>query len=387
MQQRNYQREMDALIASLDARPRLLLHSCCGPCSSACLERLAPHFDIDVFFYNPNILPAEEWEKRLFWQKHLLETAPFGKNVGLIVPERDETAFRLAAAGLEAEAEGGARCTECFVLRLSRTAEAARKGGYDYFATTLTVSPHKNAPLINAIGEKLAEDHGVLWLPSDFKKRDGYRRSIERTNTDCTARAGAAAVCPRIFKYHHRKRYLVLNSNDLREKLIIPAVVGALYAALTMLLAPISYGNLQFRISEALCVLPVFFPYTSVGLFLGCALANMISAAGILDVVFGSLATLCAGLCAAACGREARRTGAMPSVTMRVLACLSPVVWNGVVIGAVLAWSFARDAFWQSFLLFGAEVALGEAGVLFLLGMPLISLIPRIFHLERKNAA
>ena len=160
-----------------------------------------------------------------------------------------------------------------------------------------------------------------------------------------------------------------MNSNDLREKLIIPAVVGALYAALTMLLAPISYGNLQFRISEALCVLPVFFPYTSVGLFLG------------------SLATLCAGLCAAACGREARRTGAMPSVTMRVLACLSPVVWNGVVIGAVLAWSFARDAFWQSFLLFGAEVALGEAGVLFLLGMPLISLIPRIFHLERKNAA
>ena len=117
-----------------------------------------------------------------------------------------------------------------------------------------------------------------------------------------------------------------MNSNDLREKLIIPAVVGALYAALTMLLAPISYGNLQFRISEALCVLPVFFPYTSVGLFLGCALANMISAAGILDVVFGSLATLCAGLCAAACGREARRTGAMPSVTMRVLACLSPVV-------------------------------------------------------------
>ena len=109
MQQRNYQREMDALIASLDARPRLLLHSCCGPCSSACLERLAPHFDIDVFFYNPNILPAEEWEKRLFWQKHLLETAPFGKNVGLIVPERDETAFRLAAAGLEAEAEGGGR--------------------------------------------------------------------------------------------------------------------------------------------------------------------------------------------------------------------------------------------------------------------------------------
>ena len=97
MQQRNYQREMDALIASLDARPRLLLHSCCGPCSSACLERLAPHFDIDVFFYNPNILPAEEWEKRLFWQKHLLEMAPFGKNVGLI--GRDGVSPRRGGAG------------------------------------------------------------------------------------------------------------------------------------------------------------------------------------------------------------------------------------------------------------------------------------------------
>ena len=177
-----------------------------------------------------------------------------------------------------------------------------------------------------------------------------------------------------------------MKGNNLRNKLILPAVVGALYAALTMLLAPISYGAVQFRISEALCVLPVFFPYTSVGLFLGCALANMISAAGILDVVFGSLATLAAGLCAALCGRAARRTGTMPSHPMRILACLSPVVWNGAVIGAVLAWSFARDAFWQSFLLFGAEVALGEAGVLFLLGMPLLSLIPRIFPLtERKE--
>ena len=179
-----------------------------------------------------------------------------------------------------------------------------------------------------------------------------------------------------------------MNSNDLRNKLITPAVVGALYAALTMMLAPISYGALQFRVSEALCVLPVFFPYTSVGLFLGCALANLMSAAGMLDVVFGSLATLCAGLCAAACGREARRTGTMPSLSMRLLACVSPVLWNGVVIGAVLAWSFARDAFWQSFLLMGAEVAIGEAGVLFLLGMPLLAVVPRIFHLvERKNAA
>ena len=176
----NWQSKTDDHIEALGGRKaRLLLHACCAPCSSYTLAYLSPHFrQIDVFFYNPNILPAEEWEKRLFWQRHLLEAAPFGKDVGLIVPERDEAAFRLAAAGLEDESEGGARCTECFVLRLTRTAAAAREGGYDYFATTLTVSPHKNAPLINAIGEKLAGEYGVSWLPSDFKKRDGYRRSI-----------------------------------------------------------------------------------------------------------------------------------------------------------------------------------------------------------------
>ena len=179
-----------------------------------------------------------------------------------------------------------------------------------------------------------------------------------------------------------------MNSSDLRNKLILPAVTGALYAALTMMLAPISYGALQFRISEALCVLPVFFPYTSIGLFIGCALANLISAAGVIDVVFGSLATLGAALCSAWCGREARRSGVMPSVPMRLLACASPVLWNGVVIGAVLAWSFARDAFWQSYLIMGLEVALGEAVVLFVLGMPFLSVIPRVFHLfERKNTA
>ena len=177
---RNYSREMDALTASLGSRrPRLLLHSCCGPCSSAVLEAVTPHFETTVFFYNPNILPAEEFEKRLWWQRYLLEHAPFAAGVALIVPDRDEAAFRATAAGLADAPEGGARCTACFELRLSRTAEAARAGGFDYFATTLTVSPHKNAPLINAIGERLAAEKGVAWLPSDFKKKDGYKRSIE----------------------------------------------------------------------------------------------------------------------------------------------------------------------------------------------------------------
>ena len=176
----NYYREMEAQLAALgDARPRLLLHSCCGPCSSAVLEIVTRYFDTTVFYYNPNILPAEEFEKRLRWQRYLLETAPFAAGVELIVPERDEAAFRAAAGGLESEPEGGARCTECFSLRLGRTASAAKAEGFDYFCTTLTVSPHKNAPLINAIGQRLGAEAGVKWLFSDFKKKDGYKRSIE----------------------------------------------------------------------------------------------------------------------------------------------------------------------------------------------------------------
>lgn len=178
MNPRNYRNEMDALIASLgERRPRLLLHSCCGPCSTACLELLTPHFAVTVYFYNPNILPEEEFFRRLDTQKQVLDTAPFAKGVDLIVPDRDESAFWAAARGLENAPEGGARCTECFRLRLDRTARAARELGFDYFATTLTVSPHKNAPLINAIGEELGAQHGVLWLPTDFKKKEGYKRS------------------------------------------------------------------------------------------------------------------------------------------------------------------------------------------------------------------
>lgn len=177
---RNYDREMTELIRTLDGRrPRLLLHACCGPCASAVLERVTPCFETTVFYYNPNILPEEEFEKRLFWLRHLLREAPFCRGAELLVPPRDEAAFRRAAAGLEQEREGGARCTVCFDLRLRATAEAAKAGSYDFFATTLTVSPHKNAPLINAIGESLGESFGISWLPSDFKKRDGYRRSIE----------------------------------------------------------------------------------------------------------------------------------------------------------------------------------------------------------------
>ncbi|MBR6208539.1 MAG: epoxyqueuosine reductase QueH [Oscillospiraceae bacterium] len=177
---RNYDREMTEMIRALGpSRPRLLLHACCSPCASSVLERLTPHFDTTVLYYNPNTRPEAEFEKRLYWLRQLLASAPFARGVELLVPEWDEEAFLAAARGLEGEPEGGKRCTRCFELRLQKTADMARAGGYDFFATTLTVSPHKNAVLINALGERLGEETAVAWLPSDFKKRDGYRRSIE----------------------------------------------------------------------------------------------------------------------------------------------------------------------------------------------------------------
>lgn len=168
------QKNMDALIQSLgERRPRLLLHSCCGPCSSYVLEYLSDYFDITLFFYNPNIQPAEEYEKRLSAQKQLLERAKYKNPVVFLAGEYEPQRFFEAVKGLENCREGGARCEKCFELRLSKAAEIAKKGGFDYFATTLTVSPHKNAVLINEIGGRYQN-----YLPSDFKKREGYKRSI-----------------------------------------------------------------------------------------------------------------------------------------------------------------------------------------------------------------
>ena len=165
---------------------------------------------------------------------------------------------------------------------------------------------------------------------------------------------------------------------DLKRKLVYPAVVGGAYAALTMVLAPISYGAIQCRLSEALCILPFFLPETAWGLFLGCALANTISAAGLLDVVFGSLATLLAGLCTARLGRGWRRGGGSPGWGVRLGACMMPVLWNGVIIGAILSASFMpREACWSGMALMGGEVALGEAAAMLALGLPLMKAAER----------
>ena len=172
----NFDKQMEAVIASLEGRPRLLLHSCCGPCSSAVIERLAPHFDLTVYYYNPNIAPEEEYRRRLATQRQLVEA--LGGAV-LVEGEYDHAAFLAAVKGLEGEPEGGKRCTACFRLRLEATARRAAEGGFDWFCTTLSVSPHKDAARLNAIAAELAARYGVPALPADFKKREGYKRSIE----------------------------------------------------------------------------------------------------------------------------------------------------------------------------------------------------------------
>ncbi len=178
----NYQLLCDEKIKKLTAngkRPRLLLHSCCGPCSSYVLEYLYAFFDITVLFFNPNIYPEDEYKKRLSEQKKLIELMNFENPVSLLTVPYDYYEFLTSSSGLENEKEGGARCTECFRLRLGRCAEIAKERGFDVFATTLSVSPHKNAELLNSIGEELSGKYGVAYLPSDFKKREGYKRSIE----------------------------------------------------------------------------------------------------------------------------------------------------------------------------------------------------------------
>jgi predicted adenine nucleotide alpha hydrolase (AANH) superfamily ATPase len=160
-------------------RPRLLLHSCCAPCSSYTLEYLSPLFDITVFFYNPNIAPSEEYSLRLSEQRRLIaEMFPFG-GVSLIEGEYSPEAWLSSVSGFEYEAEGGARCEICIRERLLKTARLAKDSGFDCFSTTLTISPHKHADMINSFSLSLERDIGIRSLPLDLKKNNGYKRSIE----------------------------------------------------------------------------------------------------------------------------------------------------------------------------------------------------------------
>ncbi len=183
MNTRNYQRELDQLLAQLTTVPRLLLHSCCAPCSSSVLEYLRRYFEITVFYYNPNISMEAEYQKRVEEQKRLInaynQLPDSGYPIAVIEGDYEPEVFYVAAKGLEQCPEGGERCFACYELRLGKTAALAKKQAYDYFATTLTISPLKNAAKLNEIGERLAERYQISWLPSDFKKKNGYKRSIE----------------------------------------------------------------------------------------------------------------------------------------------------------------------------------------------------------------
>lgn len=178
----NYQKELDKILGELEKEqrvPTLLLHSCCAPCSSYVLEYLSRYFRITVFYYNPNIYPEDEYAKRTLEQQKLIREMNLEYPVSFLEGRYDRQEFFRVAEGLEDAREGGSRCMKCYALRLEETARTARDKGFDFFTTTLSISPMKNAQKLNEIGQKTGEKYGVDYLVSDFKKRNGYKRSIE----------------------------------------------------------------------------------------------------------------------------------------------------------------------------------------------------------------
>ena len=178
----NYQKELDKTLEQLEKEervPTLLLHSCCAPCSSYVLEYLSQYFQITVFYYNPNIYPESEYTKRILEQQTLIGQMKSKYPISFMAGAYDKERFYAMAEGMEALKEGGALCMKCYELMLREAAEVAKKGNFDYFTTTLSISPMKNAVKLNEIGMRLAEEYQVAYLLSDFKKKNGYKRSIE----------------------------------------------------------------------------------------------------------------------------------------------------------------------------------------------------------------
>lgn len=178
----NYSLILERTLSSLEElgeRPSLLLHACCAPCSSYVLEYLSKYFDVTLFFYNPNISPKEEFDFRAEELRRLIGEMPLPSSVKLICGRYDPEEFESIAKGYEELPEGGARCYRCYALRLEESAKRAKDGGYDYFCTTLSISPYKNAEWLNSLGKELSEKYGVGYLFSDFKKKNGYKRSCQ----------------------------------------------------------------------------------------------------------------------------------------------------------------------------------------------------------------
>ncbi|WP_101772479.1 5-formyltetrahydrofolate cyclo-ligase [Peptostreptococcus faecalis] len=179
---KNFQKELEKIIdinREIGKIPKLLLHSCCGPCSSYCLEYLSNYFEITVFYYNPNIYPSDEYWYRVEEQQKIIELTDAKNLIRMIEGKYETDKFYKMAKGLEHEPEGGKRCIKCYEMRLKEAAKIAKEFDFDYFTTTLTISPHKNSQKLNEIGELVGEIVGVNHLPSDFKKNNGYKRSCE----------------------------------------------------------------------------------------------------------------------------------------------------------------------------------------------------------------
>ena len=176
----NYQKKLDEIISSLDSKKSLLLQVCCAPCSSYCIEYLRNYFDITILYYNPNISPIEEYNKRLEEVKRFVNS--FEPSIKLLECNYDGDKFDDMAKGLEDIPEGGSRCYKCYKLRLEETARIAKENNFDYFGTTLSISPYKNAAWLNEIGKNLEDKYNISYLYADFKKKNGYKRSIELSN-------------------------------------------------------------------------------------------------------------------------------------------------------------------------------------------------------------
>ena len=174
----NYQLLMEEEIKNLTTKPKLLLHVCCGPCSSSVLEILNKHFEITIYYYNPNTYPYEEYQKRLNEVIKLLSETK-ETNIKIINEKYDDVDFYEYVKGYEEDKEGGSRCHKCYYYRLNQTAKYAKENNYDYFTTTLSVSPYKNSKKLNEIGEQLSKKYNIKYLYADFKKKDGYKKSIE----------------------------------------------------------------------------------------------------------------------------------------------------------------------------------------------------------------
>ncbi len=182
MEKKNYDLLMQEIINKNEEEgfvPSLLLHTCCAPCSTQVISRLSNYFHITVFYYNPNIEPYVEYQKRKEEQKRFLDSYKSKYKISFIDCDWENEEFKNVVRGLEDEIEGGIRCNKCFYLRLSKTAKLAKERNFDYFTTSLTISPYKNAEVINKIGESLEKELGISYLYSDFKKHDGYKKSIE----------------------------------------------------------------------------------------------------------------------------------------------------------------------------------------------------------------